>query len=92
MSQGPLTELELQSGATSGRASATPGLSDGPHPRRHRTRVMGGQGGGRGWWQAWCTEPGCSWRGSTLPQRVGSRQQATVEAEGHEEATGGYVD
>jgi hypothetical protein len=67
---------------------------DGPGIRtsRHLTRVIGGQGSGRGWWQAWCTEPGCAWRGPTHPQRVGSREQARSDAIAHEELTGGFVD
>lgn len=65
---------------------------DDTRPRRHRTRVIGGVGSGRGWWQAWCTEAGCTWKGPTRPQRVGSRQQATADATAHEESTGGYLD
>jgi hypothetical protein len=92
VSPAPRTGFGDEAGGTPGSTPFGDGRHGGDRPRRHRTRVMGGQGGGRGWWQAWCTEPGCTWRGSTLPQRVGSRRQAAEEAEGHEEATGGYLD
>lgn len=56
---------------------------------RHRTRIIGGSGSGHGWWQAWCDEPDCTWKGPTHPQRFGSRDEAEADALAHEETTAG---